>query len=399
MSEERAHAKLSASSAARWMACPPSVNMTESMPDTASSYAAEGTLAHSLAELALRKYFTKGIGPKKYEKMRDEIITNATWEGEPLYKKEMDGYVETYFDYVKSVALGYNSPFVVLEKRVDFSSWVPGGFGTADCIIISGDTLHVIDLKYGKGVPVSAENNPQLQLYALGAYHAYKILYDIKTIKLSIVQPRLNSISEWSLDLSDLFEFGTKVAAAAMLADQGGGEFNPGEHCKFCPGRAVCRARAEYNVQLAGFSKLQPETISNDEIGHYLQLGRNVASWLKDLEDYALSQCLAGQEVAGWKAVEGMSWRAWTDRDAAFNAIIESGVNEAMLYERKPLNIAEVEKMLGKKAFAAFVDYVYKPPGKPTLVMAEDKRPAITNELKAEKVFEKVGSEDDPGYL
>ncbi|MEE0433877.1 MAG: DUF2800 domain-containing protein [Peptococcaceae bacterium] len=390
MSEARAHAKLSASSAARWMACPPSANMASTMPDIASSYAAEGTLAHSLAELALRKYFVKGIGPKKYDKLRKEIIDNATWEGKPLYQKEMDGYVETYVDYVKSVAIGCNSPFVALEKRVDFGTWVPDGFGTADCIIISGDTMHIIDLKYGKGVPVSAENNPQLQLYALGAYDGYKLLYDIKMIKLTIVQPRLNNISEWSLSLAELFEFGTKAAAAAMIADQGGGEFNPGEHCKFCPGRAVCRARAEYSVQLAGFTKLAPATLANDEIGHYLELGRNVASWLKDLEEYALSQCLAGQEVAGWKAVEGTSRRAWTDQDAAFKAIIGSGVDEAMLYERKPLTLAAVEKMLGKKEFGKFAEYVCKPPGKPTLVVESDKRQAISNAVKAEDVFEKV---------
>lgn len=390
MSEERAHAKLSASSAARWLACPPSANMASAMPDTASSYAAEGTLAHSLGELALRKYFVKGIGPKKYEKERNEIIKYAVWDGQPLYAKEMDGYVETYVDYVKQVALGCHAPYVALEQRVDFGIWVRDGFGTADCIIISGDTLHIIDLKYGKGVPVSAENNPQLQLYALGAWSKYKFLYDIKTVVLHIVQPRLNNISSWEISIDDLLKFGDYVGPIANLADQGGGEFNPGDHCKFCPGRAVCRARAEYSVQLAGFTKLAPATLANDEIGHYLELGRNVASWLKDLEEYALSQCLAGQDVAGWKAVEGTSRRAWTDQDAAFKAIIGSGVDEAMLYERKPLTLAQVEKMLGKKAFADFAKYVCKPPGKPTLVVVDDKRPAITNGVKAEDVFEVV---------
>lgn len=385
-----AHAKLSASSAARWMACPPSANLAATMPDTASSYAAEGTLAHALAELLLREYFVKGVGPKTVEKERERLIAESTWDGQPLYQPEMDGHVQTYVDYVKSVAIGCTSPFVALEKRVDFSAWVPGGFGTADCIIISGDEMHIIDLKYGKGVPVSTEGNPQLQLYALGAYDAYRMLYGIKTATLHIVQPRIDNISAWSLSIEDLLAFGEKAHEKALLADKGEGEYAAGEWCQFCPANAVCRARADYNIQLAGFTKLMPPTLSNNEIGRYLELGRDVKSWLTDLEEYALSQCLAGNEVAGWKAVEGISRRQWTDQDAAFKSIEASGVNGAMLYERKPLTLAQVEKMLGKKAFGQFAEYVYKPPGKPTLVAESDKRPSISNAVGPEDVFEEV---------
>ena len=385
-----AHAKLGASSAARWLACPPSVALSETMPDTASSYAAEGTLAHSLAELVLREYFDHGNVKPNYSQERQKLIDEAVYDGQSLYAKEMDGYVETYVDYVKSIALGCNTPFVALEQRVDFSDWVPGGFGTTDCIIIADDVMHVIDLKYGKGVPVDAEGNPQLQLYGLGAWRKYKFLYDITTVVLHIVQPRLNSISKWEIRIDDLLKFGDHVKPIALLADKGEGEFKAGAWCQFCRARAVCRARAEYSVQLAGFTKLAPATLANDEIGHYLEVGRNVASWLKDLEEYALSQCLAGKEVAGWKAVEGTSRRAWTDQDAAFKAIVGSGVDEAMLYERKPLTLAQVEKMLGKKAFGQFSEYVCKPPGKPTLVVESDKREAIDNSVKAENVFEKV---------
>lgn len=385
-----AHAKLGASSAARWLACPPSVALSATMPDTASSYAAEGTLAHALGELALRKYFVKGIGPKTYEKERQKLIDEAVFDDQPLYAKEMDGYVEIYVDYVKSVALGCNMPYVVLEQRVDFSAWVPGGFGTADCIIISGDTLHVIDLKYGKGVPVDAEGNPQLQLYGLGAYQMYKFLYDIKKVVLHIVQPRLNNISKWEISVEDLIKFGEYVKPIAVQADKGEGEYKAGDWCRFCRARAVCRARADYNVQLAGFTAIEPGKLTNDEIGRYLELGENVASWLSDLKEYALSQCLAGNDVKGWKAVEGTSRRAWTDQEAAFKAIIDSGVDEAMLYERKPLTLAQVEKMLGKKAFADFAEYVCKPPGKPTLVVESDKREAIDNSVKAENVFKEV---------
>lgn len=388
-----AHARLSASSAARWMACPPSVALSEGYPDTESRFAAEGTLAHALAELALQKYFTKGIGPVTYAKKREALISAAQWEGEPLYAKEMDKYVETYVDYVKEVAIGAKTemlkPLVVIEKRVQFDKWVPDGFGTADCVIIADSTLHIIDLKYGKGVPVSAENNPQLQLYALGAYDAYNLLYGIENVVLHIVQPRLDNISKWALSLKDLLIFGTKAAAAAKLADAGAGEYNPGEHCRFCRARSVCRARAEHSIALAGFTARKPATLTNDEIGEYLAKGKDVAAWLKDLEDYALSECLAGRDVAGWKAVEGVSRRQWRDQEAAFTDIIKSGVDEALLYERKPLSLAAVEKLLGKKEFAQFADYVYKPAGKPTLVVAEDKRPAIDNSVKAEDVFEK----------
>ena len=385
-----AHAKLGASSAARWLACPPSVALSATMPDTASSYAAEGTLAHSLAELALREYFDRGSVKPNYSQERQKLIDEAAYDDQPLYAKEMDGYVEIYVDYVKSVALGCNTPFVALEQRVDFSDWVPGGFGTADCIIIADDVMHVIDLKYGKGVPVDVENNPQLQLYGLGAWNKYKFLYDIKTAVHHIVQPRINNIGKWEISIDGLLEFGDYVKPIALLADKGEGEYKAGAWCQFCPANAVCRARADHNIQLAGFTKLKPDALSNDEIGHYLALGEDVASWLSDLKEYALSQCLAGNPVSGWKAVEGVSRRAWTDQDAAFKAIVASGVDEAMLYERKPLTLASVEKMLGKKAFGQFSEYVCKPPGKPTLVVESDKRPAIDNSVKAGDVFKEV---------
>ncbi len=386
-----AHAKLSASSAARWMACPPSVSMSEGYADTASKYAAEGTLAHALAELILTKHFTKGIGPVRYAKMHDELISQHKWEGEALYAPEMDKYVEVYTDYVKQVAMSYPSkPFVYLERRVDFSEWVPGGFGTADCLIIYDNELRVMDLKYGKGVPVSAENNPQLMLYALGAYAAFKLLCRIEKVTLTIVQPRLDGISEWSLSIGDLLAFGEKVKPLAEMADKGEGEFHPGDHCRFCKARNACKARADHSIRLAHLTKQQANTLSNDEIGHYLEVGKDVASWLADLQEYALSQCLAGNEVAGWKAVEGTSRRTWRDGEAAFAAIIKSGVDEALLYERKPLTLAQVEKLVGKKDFEQFSQFVYKPPGKPTLVQASDKRDAISNVVKAKDVFKEV---------
>lgn len=386
-----AHARLSASGAERWMACPPSIRLSEGRPDTASVYAAEGTLAHAVAELKLQKYFLKGIGPVKYKKLLDELKEQHTWEGESLWQPEIDEHTNIYFDYVKDLSLSKDyAPYVSIERRVDFSAWVPEGFGTADCIMIHSDTLHVIDLKYGKGVEVSAENNPQLMLYALGAYAAYRMLYDIKTFVLTIVQPRKDSISEWTVSLDDLLAFGEKAKAAAALADKGEGEFNPGEHCKFCKARAICRARADENIKLAGFVDLKPDELKNDEIGDYLIKGQQVADWLKDLEAYALSECLAGREVEGWKAVEGVSRRQWTDGEEAFKAIINTGIDEAVLYERKPLTLAQVEKVIGKKDFKQFERFVSKPPGKPALVVATDKRPPITNQVDAQDIFKDI---------
>ena len=388
-----AHAKLSASSAARWLACPPSVKLSEGIPDKGSRYAAEGTLAHALAENLLQGFLEPELNNIRYERVRKRLIDESLWEGERLYAPEMDGFVEQYADYVRSTAIGCKAPFVALEKRVDFSRWVPEGFGTADCIIISGDTMHVIDLKYGKGVPVSAEKNPQMMLYALGALDAYQMLYDIRQVELTIVQPRLNSISEWGITSRELLDWAEWVKLRAGLAYEGLGDFAPGEHCRFCPARATCRARADYNVQMAGFTKVPPETLQNAEIGQYLEQGRQVAAWLSDLEEYALSACLRGEDIAGWKVVEGTSRRAWTDQAAAFRAIVASGVDEAMLYERKPISLAAAEKLLGKKAFAAFAEYVHKPAGKPTLVQASDKREAITNTIEAKKIFTKLEDE------
>ena len=385
-----AHAKLSASSAARWLACPPSVKLSEGIPDKSSKFAAEGTLAHALAENLLQGFLEPELNKIRYERVRKRLIESSLWEGEPLYAREMDGFVEQYADYVKQTAIGCKAPFIALEKRVDFGRWVSEGFGTADCIIISGDTMHIIDLKYGKGVPVSAEDNAQLKLYALGALNAYQMLYDIQHVALSIVQPRLGNISEWEISTKELLEWGEWVKGRAELANDGRGDFAVGDHCRFCPARATCRARADHNIQLAGFTKVAPETLQNAEIGHYLEQGIQVAAWLADLEEYALRACLEGKDIEGWKAVEGTSRRAWTDQEAAFKAFIASGVDEAMLYERKPISLAAVEKLIGKKAFGAFAEFVHKPPGKPTLVQASDKREAITNIVKAENVFTEI---------
>lgn len=383
---ERNHAVLSASGAHRWMTCPGSVRLEQQFPDTGSKEADEGTLAHELAEMKLRNYwFTKEYGKRKLNSDIKKLKEN------PLWQDEMLGYTDDYLDYIKKLALSFDAtPSVIIESRVDFSRWVPGGFGTADCIMISGDTLCVIDFKYGKGVPVEAEKNPQLQLYALGAYAAYGMLYPIKHIHMAIVQPRIASEpSEWACTAADLLAFAETAKQQAEIALQENAPFCPEESaCRFCRARAKCRARAEHNVQMAFFTDKKPPLITNEEVGAYLKQGEDVAKWLSELKDYALGQCLAGKEIPGWKAVEGRGSRDWTDMDKAFAILQDGGIKEAMLWEKKPLTLAQVEKLVGKKEFAAQVgELVLKKPGKPTLVQASDKREAITNIVTAEEAF------------
>ena len=315
---------------------------------------------------------------------------------DPLWKDEMQVYTEEDLDYVRSVALSFTgSPSVSIEKRVLLDAYIPHregedpASGSADCILIGGGELHVIDFKYGKGVPVSAEGNPQLALYALGAYEAYKILYPVETVTLHIVQPRLGDPSSWSCPLSELLAFGRWVKERAVLAIKGEGEFRPSdEACRFCRARGTCRARAERNVALAFDVGKKPPLISNEEMGAYLKKGSDVAAWLQDLKAIALSECLAGKEVPGWKAVEGRGSREWTDMDEAFRKFVDNGIDEAVLWERKPLSLAQVEKVVGKKEFQELAgNYVIKKPGKPALVEKSDNRPAITNMVTAQEAF------------
>lgn len=393
---ERKHALLSASGASRWLACTPCARLEEPFPDTESDAAAEGTLAHELAEAKVRNFFfPKEFGKRKLNSAIKKLQINELWQDEML------GYTDEYLDYIKETALSLKSaPSVRIEQRVYFKEYTFAdpedkieGSGIADCILLYGDTVHVIDFKYGQAPAgrVFAERNPQLMLYALGAYQAYRTWYPLRKARLSIVQPRLpDGISEWECSAEDLLQFGEYVKERAALAVRGDGEFAPDtDTCRFCRAKAQCRARAEENVRLAFFTDKKPPLISNEEVGEYLKKGEDVAKWLEDLKDYALKECLAGKEVPGWKSVEGRKPRDWTDMDAAFDVLMKGGITpEEMLWEKRPLTLAQVEKLVGKKAFQEAVgDYVIKMPGKPTLVTESDKRPAITNKVTAAEVF------------
>ena len=392
---ERDHALLGPSNAYQWAACPPSARLSEGLPDTESEAAKEGTLAHELAELKLRNYFhSADFGKRKLAAAVKKLKEN------PLWDDEMMGYTDDYMDYVKAAALSFPAePTVAIEKKVDISEYVPECFGTADCLLIGGGVIHVIDFKYGKSPSgrVEAENNLQMQLYALGAWTASRMLYRVDRIRMSIVQPRIpDGITEWEIPLEKLLETGEWIRERAQLAWKGEGEYHPDEKtCRFCRAKGRCRARAEKNIEMAfapAKGKLPP-LISNEEMGKYLLQGQDVAKWLSDLQDCALQECLAGRDVPGWKAVEGRSTRKWTDMDAAFGRLIESGINAAVLWERKPVTLAQIEKIVGKKDFAECVgEYVVKEPGKPALVQESDNRPAITNRVAAAEAFKEEES-------
>jgi len=344
------------------------------MPDSTSAYAAEGTLAHGIAELKLRKQFLN-LPTRAFNSALKKLQEDA------LYQDEMLRHTDTYVDYVSQLVHGHKCPpYITAEKRLDFSRWVPEGFGTGDCIVIGGETINVIDFKYGKGVPVSAEENPQMMLYALGALEAYSVLYDIKFAKVIIVQPRLDTVSEWTTSVANLLTWAHNfVAPKAQLAFGGQGDYAPGDHCRFCRAKAVCRVRAENHTALEDFKAMRPPLLSNEEVGQLLERARDLAKWVADLEEYALTECLAGRGVDGWKAVEGRSSRQFVNLDNAFELLKKNGVEEAVLYERRPITLAATERLLGKAKFRDLLSaHVITPPGKPTLVPVTDKREPIT---------------------
>lgn len=383
--KERAHAKLSASGASRWATCPGSVQMEDGIPDKESVYAQEGTLAHEMSELKLKHYLDpKGFGKRKLNAAIKKLKENE------LYQAEMESYTDTYVDFIKEKALSFPSnPYIEIEKRVDFSRWVDGGFGTCDCVLIHGSTLSIIDLKYGKGVPVSSEQNEQLILYALGAYDAFNLIYNIDKIELNIVQPRINNFSTWEISLTELLLWGDYFKVQAEKALGGNGELVPSaKACKFCKARDICTARAENNLSLESEIKLKPNEIPKDKLYEYISRGEDIAKWVADLKAYALDMCLKGEDVKGLKAVAGRTSRSWTNQDEAINKLIEGGIDEAIIYDKVPLTLAKLEKALGKQQFTALVgDMVVTSEGKPTLVFENDKRPAITNTVNATSIF------------
>ncbi len=382
---DRAHALLSASSSHRWLHCTPSARLEATLPDTTSEAASKGTLAHEIAELKLRKY-NEPMGPKKFAAALKKLKAN------PMYEPEMDGHTDMYLDYIKSIVHSFNSPpHVAIEKRVDLTAYVPESFGTSDCIIIGGQQLHIIDYKNGQGVPVPAEDNPQMKLYALGALSAYGLLYPIETVHMAIVQPKVwDKPSEWSISAAELLSWGESIKSIALQAYNGEGEYFVGEHCGFCRARQTCRARVEQLLSVSEYMPMRPPLIGWEEVGDVLQRAEGIVAWYNSLKELALSEALRGGDIPGWKAVEGCGSRQYVDIDTAFKSLQDAGIAEAVLFERKPLSVAAVEKVLGKADYRKLLEepgHVKSEPGKPTLAPITDKRPAVTNQIDPASVF------------
>lgn len=385
-----AHALLSASAAARWLNCPPSARLCAEIPDEPTPYAAEGTLAHEMCEVKLEPFVT--AVPK-----RTTASKLAALKKHELYQPEMDGYTDEYVDYIKKTALGLpGKAHIAVEQKVNYSGYAPEGFGTADCVIVCKDRMHIIDFKYGKGVPVSAEDNPQLKLYALGALEAYGMFYPINAVSLHIVQPRLKNFSVWETDVRYIRGWGESIKTVARQAFNGEGDFSSGDHCRFCKLKATCRKRAEDNLKLAEYEFAKPlshakdgePTLSDDEVGEALSLAVNLKRWAEDLEGYALSAALSGKKIKGWKAVEGRTTRTFTDLEKVFQTLEANGFPRETFYERKPLPFTKIEAIVGKADFQKLLEHlIARSQGKPALVPESDKRPEFVPATTAQEDF------------
>lgn len=373
---ERQHALLSASSAHIWIHCHPSARMAEEMPHEETPWTAEGTLAHELAELKARKQYIQNS-------LEDYRAKLHAIRASPLYTPEMDKCTDVYAQALDEEYMRFlQRPVVGLETKVDYSKIVPGGFGTADCIMTGFGQLTVIDYKHGAGVPVSAADNPQLMLYAAGALNQYYQFYStpVESVRLRIVQPRVS-------DKENVFEITTDklaewcnnvVKPAAEQAYKGLGECRRGEWCRFCKARAKCRQTSTDYLSLETFGQKSPNLLTDAEIGDVLTRAAGMQAWLTAVEAYAVQACLCGKDIPGHKLVAGRSVRTWTDQDAAFNALQSAGVDRAVLYDHKPCSLSELEKRLGKARFRELAGpFVHKPAGKPILAPADDPRPEL----------------------
>ena len=362
------HALLSASSSHRWLHCPPSARLGENYEDKGSDFAAEGTDAHSLCEYKLKR----ALGIKA-----EDPTDTLSWYDEEI-EDCASGYAAYICELVEEAKKTCPDPAVLIEQRLDFSAYVKEGFGTGDCVLIADGTLHIVDYKHGRGVLVEAEENPQMMLYALGALAIFESIYDIDTVSMTIYQPRRANISTYAVSKESLYEWAeTVLVPAAELAYSGSGEFHCGEWCQFCKAKADCRERAKANLEMAKFDFADPPLLTDEEIEEILGKVDELVSWANDIREYALQAALSGKEWNGWKVVEGRSVRKYTNDRQVAAAVIAAGFDP---YEQKLLGITEMQKTLGKARFEEILGgLITKPQGKPTLVPASDKRPAMNN--------------------
>ena len=359
------HATLSASSSHRWLNCPPSARLCEAYEDKGSDYAVEGTDAHALCEYQLKQ--SLGIPA-------ENPIENLSW-----YNTEMEdcaaGYAAYVMELLEDAKQTCTDPVVMIEQRVDFSRWVKDGFGTADCILIADGVLNIVDYKHGKGVEVSAEKNPQMMLYALGALEIFDGIYDLESVRMTIFQPRLSNVSVSEMAKDELLEWAdTELTQKAQLAYEGKGDFHSGDWCRFCKAKAECRERAKANLELAKYEFAEPPLLGDAEIADILGKLDGLTSWAADVKEYALQQAVNGKKWSGWKLVEGRSNRKYrSDTDVA-DVVAHAGFDP---YEHKVRGITAMQMLLGRSRFEELLSpYIEKPQGKPTLVPESDKRPA-----------------------
>ena len=362
------HALLSASSSHRWLNCPPSARLCEGYDDKGSNFAAEGSDAHSLCEFKLRK----ALGMEAKDPTEDLSWYDAEME------EAADGYAAFVMELVAEAKKTCSDPVVLIEQCLDYSKYVQAGFGTGDCVLIADGTLHIVDFKYGRGVLVEAEDNPQMKLYALGALGIFDCLYDIDTISMTIYQPRRANVSTFTLSRQELLDWAeTVLVPTAELAYAGDGEYHCGEWCQFCKAKADCRERARANMELARYEFRQPPLLTDEEVEEILGKLDSLMDWASDIKDYALQAAISGKHWSGYKLVEGRANRRYTDENAVVAAVKAAGYDP--YDEPKLLGVTAMTTLLGRKQFNDILGgLITKPQGKPTLVPESDKRPAMT---------------------
>lgn len=371
------HALLSASGSDRWLNCPPSARLEAGIEEKSSQYAQEGTFAHAVAELKLAHYLRRipllGYKAKLKKLKQDKFCT-------PELEDAVQIYVDFATEKINEARARTKDAVVLLEAKLDYSPWVPEGFGTGDLVLVTDDVLEVMDLKFGRGVQVSAEGNSQMRLYALGAINHFSVLYDIDTVRMTIHQPRLDNISTAEMTTEELLHWGEHTAKPiADLAYKGEGKFKPGGHCRFCKVRFTCRARADEHMKLAQHDFKKPPLLTDEEIVGVLAVTDALQSWASDVQAYALDQAVNNnREWSGYKLIEGRSYRRYGDEAQAADVLVAAGFDEEQIFSRKLLGITAMERLVGKEQFNKLLGpYIKKPSGKPKLVSAHDKRPAI----------------------
>ena len=393
---ERAHALLGASKADQWINCTPSARLQDGIAEKKSEYADEGTFMHEMAECILRKRITicNAAERRRLDGALQKMKTHQ------FYNTEIEHAVKDYVEFVEERFMAAKArssdAIVLLEEHVDFSEWVPEGKGTCDVVLIADGVLEVIDLKGGKGVPVSAYNNPQVRLYGLGAWSGFNYLYSIDEIHMTIYQPRLDSTSTDIMPIGELLDWAeTVVRPAAVLAYAGEGDFKAGDHCKWCKVKGNCRARTEANLEALQYEFKDPALLSFEEVGNILFIAEQLKKWATDVEGYAYDQAVRGEKFPLWKLVEGRSNRAITDKVAA-KAALEAAKLESTKYlkPQEMFGIGDLEKQIGKKELGALLaGLIVKPQGKPVLVPETDNRPEM-NSIDGDFANEEFSMED-----